>query len=145
MEVAGGNYLATRHPMMAYVLRWAENRGKNRVIRDEVESFRRWMIEDPHVVDHFLWGFRDLNLTGAAREIFSNTGRSNGLEVRRKIHALIFVKNEQRQEEFPEKIHRPRAVANAGAGAGALEAWDTDQRMHREVGGLEERNSATCF
>ena len=74
-----GNYLATRRPTMAYIWRWAESRGSNPVTRDEVESFRCWMDEDLHVVDHLLWGFLNLNLTGAAREIFSNTGQSNCL------------------------------------------------------------------
>ena len=86
-----GNYLATRHPMMACILRWAEGRGNNPVTSDSVESLRRRMDEDPHVINHLLWGFMNLNLTGAAHEIFSNTGQSNGVEVWRKMHALIYI------------------------------------------------------
>ena len=58
------------------------------------------MDEDLHVMNHLLWEFVNLNLTGAAHEIFSNTGKSNGLEVLRKIHALIFAATERRQEEL---------------------------------------------
>ena len=95
-----GNYLVIRHHMMAYILRWAEGRGNNPVTRDAVESFKRWMDEDPHVIDHLLWRFLNLNLAGAARGIFSNTCFSNGLEVWRKIHALIFAATERRQGDL---------------------------------------------
>ena len=78
------------------------------------------MDEDPHVMNHLLWEFVNLNLTGAAHDLFSNTGQSNGLEVLRKIHALIYAATERRQDELCEKIQHPRPAANAGEVAGAL-------------------------
>ena len=122
--------------MMAYILKCAEGRANNPVTKDNVESFRRWMDEDPHVMNHLLWEFVNLNLTGAAHEIFSNTGQSNGLEVLRKIHALIFVAIERRQDELYEKINNPKLAANASEVAGALENWNTNQRLHRGCGGV---------
>ena len=97
-----GNYLVARHPTMAHILRWAENRGSSPVTKDDVESFRRWMDEDPHVINHLLWGFMNINFVGAAKEIFSNTDQSNGLEVWRRIHALIYATTERRQDELYE-------------------------------------------
>lgn len=76
---------------------------------------------------------------GAARKIFSNTCNFNGLEVWRKIHALIFATNERRQDEPYDKIHKPKVAANAGEVAGALEDWDTNQKLHRGVGGVPLR------
>ena len=102
-----GNYLVARHPMMAHILRWAENRGSNPVTKSGVESVRLWMDEDPHVINHLLWGFMNINLVGAANEIFSNTEQSNGLEVWRRIHALICATTERRQEEHYRNIHNP--------------------------------------
>ena len=93
------------------------------------------MDEDPHVINNLLWEFVNLNLTGAAHEIFFNTRQSNGLEVLRKIHALIYAATERRQDELCEKIQHPRPAANAGEVAGAFENWDTNQRMHRRCGG----------
>ena len=67
------------------------------------------MHEDPHVIDHLLWGVLELNFTSAAREIFCNTGRSQGLEVWRKIDALIYPKTLRRQGELFTTIHHPKA------------------------------------
>ena len=89
------------------------------------------------VIDHLLWGFLNLNLTGAAREIFSNTDSSQGLEVWRKIHLLIYSKTERRQDELYVKIHNPNAAAHAGEVSKALEEWDTNQRFFRVVGGAQ--------
>ena len=77
----------------------------------------------------------NLNLTGAAHDIFYNSGQSNGLKVWRKIHALIYVATERRQDELYEKIHNPKPAANASQVAGALENWDTNQRLHRRCRG----------
>ena len=93
-----GNYFVYRHPMMTHILEWAENRGSNPVTKGDVEKLRPWMNEDPHVINHLLWGFLNINLVGAAKDIFSNTEQSNGLEVWRKIHALICATTERRQE-----------------------------------------------
>ena len=58
---------------MYYMLKWAETREKTPITREAVEQLRGWMDEDPHTVDHLLWGFLSVNLTGAARDIFCNT------------------------------------------------------------------------
>ena len=134
-----GNYCVARHHMMTHILEWAENRGSNPVTKDDVEKLRPWMNEDPHVINHLLWGFLNINLVGAAKDIFSNTEQSNGLEVWRKIHALNGASAERRQEEHYQKIHHPKPAANAGDVANALENWDTSQRLHRQCGGLPLR------
>ena len=79
--------LVARHPMMAYVLKLAEGRANNPVTKDNVESFRRRIDEDLHVMNHLLWEFVNVSLTGATHEILSNTSQSNGLEVLRQIQA----------------------------------------------------------
>ena len=99
---------------MQYVLKLAEIRGNVPVTREAVGESRGWMDEDPHVIEHLLWGFLDLNLTGAAREIFCITGQSQGFEVWRTIHALIYAKTERRRDELYAKIHHPKAAAHAG-------------------------------
>ena len=113
--------------------------------REAVEELKGWMDEDPDVVDHLLWGFLNLNLAGAAREIFCNTGQSQGFEVWRKIHALIYAKTERRRDELYVKIHNPKAAAHAGEVSRSLEEWDTNQRIFRVNGiPLRDNCSAPC-
>ena len=81
----------------------------------------------------------NLNLTGAAAEIFCNTGQSQGLEVWRQIHALIYAKTERLRDELYTKIHHPKAAAHAGEVSGAFEEWDTNQRIHRGLHGMALR------
>ena len=94
-----GNYLVTRCPIMFHVLKWAETRGNAPITREAVEDLKGWTDEDPLIIDHLMWGFLHLNLTGAAREIFCNTCHSQGVEVWRKIHVLIYSKTERRRDE----------------------------------------------
>ena len=139
-ESVVGNYLISRSPIMAHALRWAAARGNTPITKEAVESLRGWMDEDPLVVDHLLWGFLNINLTGAAREIFCNVGAGQGLEVWRRIHVTIYSKTEKRREIYYDKIHHPKSAANPSEVAKALEEWDTNQRIFRSLGGTALRD-----
>ena len=52
---------------------------------------------------------------------------------------MIFATNKRRQDEFYDKIHKPKAAANASKVASALEDGDTNQGLQRGVGGVPLR------
>ena len=81
-----------------------------------------------------------MNLVEANREILCNTQQSNGFEVWRKINLLIFSRNEHRRGEFYGKINAPRAATGLADVPKAFEEWDTNQRLHSEVGGMPLRD-----
>ena len=73
-------YLLGKVPMMRYVLKWAEEHGAHEVTAPGIQGLAPFLDEDPHVMSHLLWAFLNVNLVGAAREVFCNVGDSQGLE-----------------------------------------------------------------
>ena len=128
-------FLTGRIQPLKYLLKWAEDRGSNVISEADVLGLRPFMDEDPVVLNHLVWAYFGVNLTGAAKEIFGNVDDSNGIEVYRRLHTHIFARNEHRRGELYMAIHNPRSVAKAADIPGALEEWETTQRLHREVGG----------
>ena len=92
------------------------------------------------VVNHVLWSFVNVNLVEAAMEILCNTQQSNGFEVWRTINLLIFSRNERRRDKFYCQIHAPRTATGLADVPKAFEEWDTNQRLHSEVGGMPLRD-----
>ena len=74
---------------------------------DNVRGLQPYLDEDPGVINHLLWGFLGINLTGAARDIFGNGNYSNWLEAWRKLYRHIFINNEQRKAELHRQVHSP--------------------------------------
>ena len=87
-------YFMSRCPMTKFLLRWAEDFKKNTILPEHVFALKPFMDEDPMVIDHLLWAYFNLNLTGQAREIFCNVGDFQGLEVWRRVSMKINDKGE---------------------------------------------------
>ena len=107
------DFLVGRIQVIKWLLKWADDFNTEVVTRAHVESLKPYMDEDRTVINHLLWAFLSVNLTGAAREIFGNAPDSNGLEVWRRIYKHIFLRNEQRRDELYGMIHNPRSAKNA--------------------------------
>lgn len=82
-----------------------------------------------------VWGYLNLNLTDAAREIFENVPRREGFEAWRKFLKIIGRRCEVCRIELTPKIQSSQAAATLSEVQGALEKWDTDVRHYREAGG----------
>ena len=132
-------YLLGRAPIMKFLLKWAEDFGTMEITSDAVQGLKMFMDEDPEVMDHLLWAFLNINLTGAAREIFCNCQDSQGLEAWRRINRLIFSRTEQRHDELYKLIHNPRSASNPAEVQAVLEEWTTNQRLFKEIGGVPLR------
>ena len=71
-----------------------------------------------------------------AEELYSIVGVSNGFEVwRRLVCGLILSRSETRHDELYSKIHNPRAAFKFSEIFVVSEEWDTNQRLHKEMGG----------
>ena len=57
---------------MRQLLQWAENFGKIPISLQDVENIRPSFEEDLVVVSHLMWNYFNVNLVGAAKEIFDN-------------------------------------------------------------------------
>ena len=121
------------------LLEWAEEHNVTEVKEEEVQKLRPYMDEDPVVINHLLWAFLGINLTGSAKEMYRNTPSSNGLEVWRRLHKHVYARNEQRRAELYRQIHKPRTASKPSEVHSVLEEWDTMQRLHREAGGTPLR------
>ena len=120
-------YLLGRVPMMKYVLKWAEDHGSNPVTAQGIAGLVDYLDEEPMVLIHLLWAFLNVNLTGAAREIFCNVEDSQGLEVWRRVHRHIYSRSERRQDELCLWFDRVDTKSNPvdGLSRGKLEGdWD---------------------
>ena len=133
------DYFVGRIPILKWLLKWAEDFGVEAVTKERIMSLYGYIDEDPGTVNHLLWAYLSVNLTKGAREIFSNVDDSNGLEVWRRMHKHIFSKNESRRAGFYRLIHNPRAAKGPADVPSALEEWDTNQRLYRQVGGTPLR------
>ena len=132
-------YLLSKVPMMKYMLKWAEDFGTVVITPMNVMSMSMYLDEDPMIMNHLLWSFLNVNLTDAAREIFCNVPDSEGFEAWRRIHCHIYCRTERRRDELYRQIHDPKSANNAQDVAGMLEEWDTNQRLHRNLGGIDLR------
>ena len=128
-------YLMSKAPILKHLLRWAEDFKKEKVTLDHVAALWPYVDEDPRVMNHLLWAFFNINLTGAAREIFCNVEDFNGLEVWRRVMLKINAKGERRRDELFETIQHPKGTSKFEEVAGMMEEWDTNQRLFIEAGG----------
>ena len=94
--------------MMGCLLKWAEDHGGNNVTMEGIQQLINFLDEDPIVVNHLLWAFLNVNLTGRAREIFCNVQDSQGFEAWRRVHRHIYSTTERRQDELYHAIHNPK-------------------------------------
>ena len=133
-------YTLGKIPMMKYLLKWAEDHATAEVTAQGLRGLAPYLDEDPFVINHLLWAFLNVNLTGKAREIFCNVGDSQGFEAWRRINGLIYSMTERRQDELYRVIHNPRSAASPQDVHGVLEEWDTNQRLFRELGGIPLRD-----
>ena len=60
------NYFCGMLPAVKQLLEWAEEFGKVEITQRDVEGFRGFFDEDPVVISHLMWGYFNVNLTGAA-------------------------------------------------------------------------------
>ena len=66
-------YLISRCHMAKYLLQWAEDFKKDRITPEHVYALTPFMGENPLVIDHHLWAFFNLNLTGMAERYFATS------------------------------------------------------------------------
>ena len=66
---------------MGHVLKWAEDHGSNDINHCGIGNLSGYLDEDPYVINHLVWAFMSVNLTGKAREIFCNVADFQRLEV----------------------------------------------------------------
>ena len=125
--------------MMGCLLKWAEDHGGNNVTMQGIQQLINFLDEDPFVINHLLWAFLNVNLTGRAREIFCNVQDSQGFEAWRRIHRHIYSTTERRQDELYHAIHNPKRASTPQEVSGVLEEWDTNQRVFKELGGVPLR------
>ena len=79
------NYLCGRLPILKSLLEWAEAFGKTVITQEDVLSLRSVLDDDPGLISHSLWAFLNLNLFGAAMDIFCNVKQFEGLEAWRRL------------------------------------------------------------
>ena len=120
---------------MKHLLEWAEEFGKVEITQRDVEGLRGFFDEDPVVISHLMWGYFNVNLTGAAMEMFNNVSDFQGLEVWRRMFQKINIWGERRRDELAEVVNNPKAAGKPEELAKAIEAWDTSHRKFLACGG----------
>ena len=128
-------YFISRMPSIKKLLNWAEDAGKTPIQGEDVARLSGHFQDDPVVMDHLLWGYFNVNLVGAAREIFCNVPESRGLEVWRRISQKINDRSEVRRDELYELVRHPVGTKKYEEVAQIVETWDTNQRLYSEAGG----------
>ena len=86
----------------------AENSGKTPISLQDVERIRPSFEEDPVVMSHLMWNYFNVNLVGAAKEIFDNVDFFQGLEVWRRLTETLNVWGERRRDELAEIVNNPK-------------------------------------
>ena len=130
-------YFISRMPEIKRLLTWAEDAGKTPIQVQDVMDLSDHFKENPLVMDHFLWGYFNANLIGAAREIFCNVQESRGLEVWRRMSQKINDRSEVRRDELYELVCHPVGTKKYQEVSQVVETWDTHQRLYKEAGGGE--------
>ena len=120
------NYLCGRLPVMKPPLEWAEAFGKTEITQKDVEGLRCLLDEDPVVINHLLWAFFNVNLTGWAQEMYGNVSDFQGLEVWRRMAQKVNIWGDKRRDELAEALSNPKGAHKPEELAKALEAWDTN-------------------
>ena len=104
------NYFCGLIPAIRPLLQWAENFGKTPITLQDVERLRPSFEEDPVIISHLMWNYFNVNLVGAAKEIFDNVDFFQGLEVWRRITEKLNVWGERRRDEFAEIVNNLKFI-----------------------------------
>ena len=87
------------------------------------------------MLNHLLWAFFNLNLTGLARDIFCNVEEFHGLEVWRRITQKIDDRSERRRDELKDAIEKPKGASKCEDVMQVIEEWDSNHGHHRNAVG----------
>ena len=111
-------------PIVKQLLQWAEDFRKSVITTEHVDMLEPFMDESPRVVNHLIWGYLALNLTGLAHDIFANVEEFNGLEVWRRLVQKIDDRSERRRDELKDAIEKPKGASKFEDVGQVIENWD---------------------
>ncbi len=123
------NYLMGTMPEVKALLKWAEERQHAKIEYDDLIALNETRMLDncAVVMSHHVWRYLNLNLTGGAKTIHTNTDESNGLEVWRKLTLDITSRSAARRKLLHDQVYNPKHRQFAGREDG-----------HRALGGLRD-------
>ena len=116
---------------------WAEARQHEPITMEALEEHCAGMMMecDPKVLNHHLWKYLNLNLTGDAKLILQNTPRANGLEAWRKLVIDIVSRSLSRRNELRDGAWIIKPIATLHGIKMAMEHWDKLTKDFVDAGG----------
>ncbi len=124
-------------PEVNELLKWVEGRQHTKITEADVRGLQsQLMLENSAVVmSHHVWRYLNLNLTGDAKTIHTNTDDSNGLEVWRKLTLDITPRSAARRKLLHDQVYNPTNIANLAAVRMAIEHWEGFVTQYEDAGG----------
>ena len=132
------DYLVSRCPGAGSILRWAEQKGPEKITPELIrlamttnefmqdsEDPQGSTVVEPKVLGHHVWGFLQHCLTGAAKQTFRNTDRQDGLNVWRKLVMTINSRTHCRRHALRQQVQEPQPAANLEGIMARIADWET--------------------
>ena len=131
------NYLMGTMPEVKALLKWAEERQHAKIEYDDLIALNETRMLDncAVVMSHHVWRYLNLNLTGGAKTIHTNTDESNGLEVWRKLTLDITSRSAARRKLLHDQVYNPKHIGSLPAVKMAIEHWEAFVTQYEDAGG----------
>ena len=133
------DYFVAKLPEAGPWLQWAEKQGPREItigMLQDIKAGGHLMTElDPVVLSHLVWAFLHHCLTGAARQVFKNTTRQDGLNLWRQLTLEINSRTECVRHRLRNKCQQPPQAANNRQVWQCLANWESLYNEYLDAGG----------
>ena len=136
------DYFVSKCPSAGPWLEWAERCGSREITAEELSRVQRsgeLMVDDlnPAILSHHLWAFLHHCLTGAARQVYKNTDRRDGLNVWRKLTQEINSRTDCVRHRLRNRCHQvPQASSNTTLWK-CIGDWESLYTDYLDAGGAQ--------
>ena len=136
------DYFVSKCPAAGPWLQWAERCGAQDISHEMVQRMKasgELMTDDfnPTVLSHHVWAFLHHCLSGAARQLYKNTARQDGLNIWRKLTLEINSRTECVRHRLRNRCQQVGQAANNAQVWRCIGDWETLYTEYLDAGGKE--------